>query len=129
MERGAVIVLADTHALIWALEDSPRLSPVARRTLEDPSNTILASVASAWEISIKKSLGRLDAPDDLEAAIESLGFIKRLVTFADVHRLASLPAHHRDPFDRMLVAQALEDGVPIVSRDPQIAAYQVQIIW
>ena len=64
-----------------------------------------------------------------KSAIEGAGFIKRTITFADVHRLGSLPAHHKDPFDRMLVAQAMEDGVPLVSCDPLIEQYQVQIIW
>jgi PIN domain nuclease of toxin-antitoxin system len=124
-----VIVLLDTHALIWALENSPRLSAVARAAIVDPDNTVLASSVSAWEIAIKKALGRLEVPDDLEHAIEAAGFTKRVVTFADARRLEVLPEHHRDPFDRMLVAQALEDGVPVVTRDPQIARYQVQIVW
>ena len=119
----------DTHALIWALEDSPRLSAAARRVVEDTGNTLLASAVSAWEISIKKTLGRLDAPDDLADAVEAAGFTKRLVTFADARRLTGLADLHRDPFDRMLVAQALEDGAPIISCDPLIARYQVQIIW
>lgn len=124
-----MILLLDTHALIWSLEDSPRLSPAARGAIEDTRNLVLASVASAWEISIKKALGRLEAPDDLAEAVDAAGFTKRAITFADVHRLGSLPPHHRDPFDRMLVAQALEEGAPIVSCDPQIAKYQVQIVW
>jgi PIN domain nuclease of toxin-antitoxin system len=124
-----VILLLDTHALIWALEDNPRLSPEARAAVEDTGNTVLASAVSAWEISIKKALGRLDAPDDLADAVEAAGFTKRVITFADARRLAALPDHHRDPFDRMLIAQALEDGAPIVSCDPLIARYQVQIIW
>ena len=124
-----MILLLDTHALIWALEDSPRLSATARAAIADGKNQVLVSVASGWEIAIKRALGRLDTPDDLEEAIDAAGFDKRLVTFADARRLGSLPAHHRDPFDRMLVAQALQDGVPIVSCDPQIARYQVQIVW
>lgn len=124
-----MIVLLDTHALIWSLEDSPRLSPVARGVIEDAGNVILASATSAWEISIKKALGRLAAPDDLEAAIEAAGFTKRTITFADAYRVGALPMHHSDPFDRMLVAQALQDGVPIVTCDPQVARYPVQIIW
>jgi PIN domain nuclease of toxin-antitoxin system len=111
-----MIVLLDTHALIWSPEDSPRLSATARKLIEDTSNVVLASVASGWEIAIK-------------AASESAGFIKRAITFADVHRHGSLPSHHKDPFDRMLVAQAMEDGVPLVSCDPLIEQYQVQIIW
>lgn len=124
-----MIVLLDTHALIWSLEDSPRLSATARHLIEDPDNLVLASAASGWEIAIKKALGRLEAPDDLEAAIEGAGFIKRAITFADVQRLGSLPAHHKDPFDRMLVAQALVEGVPLVSCDPLIKQYPVQILW
>lgn len=84
---------------------------------------------SGWEIAIKTANGRLSAPDDLEAAIESAGFTKRPITFADARRLSTLPTHHRDPFDRMLVAQALVDGVPVVSRDPEVARYAAQVIW
>jgi PIN domain nuclease of toxin-antitoxin system len=124
-----VILLLDTHALIWALEDSPRLSPTARAAIEDADNIVLASAASAWEIAIKRALGRLEAPDDLTDALSAAGFTRRVVTFADVGRMASLPPHHRDPFDRMLVAQAMEEGAPIVTCDPQIARYQVQILW
>jgi PIN domain nuclease of toxin-antitoxin system len=124
-----VIVLLDTHALVWALEASPRLSATARGVIEEPRNVVLVSVASAWEIEMKKALGRLEVPDDLEAALEAAGFLKRLVTFAAVRRLAALPAHHGDPFDRILVAQALEEGAPIVSGDPMIARYPIQVIW
>lgn len=124
-----MIVLLDTHALIWALEASPRLSTTARDVIEDTGNTILVSVVSAWEIEIKKALGRLAAPDDLDDVIEAAGFFKRLVTFTDVRHLGTLPAHHRDPFDRMLVAQALGEGAPLVSSDPQIARYPIQVIW
>jgi len=124
-----VIVLLDTHALIWSVEDSPRLSKKARSIIVDARNIVLASAASAWEISIKKAIGRLSAPDDLEETVEAAGFRKRSITFADARRVTTLPPHHHDPFDRMLVAQALEDGVPIVSRDPQIACYAIQVIW
>lgn len=124
-----MILLLDTHALVWALEDSPRLSPRAREAIEDPGNTVLASVVSAWEIAIKQAMGRIDAPGDLAEAIEAVGFVRRVVDFADVERLASLAPHHRDPFDRMLVAQAMKDGVPIVSCDRQIAQYPIQVVW
>ncbi len=124
-----MIVLLDTHALIWSLEDSPRLSTTARTVIEDAGNVVLASATSAWEIAIKKALGRLSAPGDLEVAVEAAGFTKRTITFADAHRSSTLPAHHKDPFDRMLVAQALVDGIPIVSCDPLVALYSAQIIW
>ena len=97
--------------------------------IEDNDNVILVSVVSAWEIEIKKALGRLDAPDDLEAAIEAAGFLKRLVTFDDVRHLSALPAHHKDPFDRMLIAQATAEGAPLVSADPWISRYALQVIW
>ena len=129
MGRRRVIVLLDTHALIWSLEDSPRLSTAARKVIEDAGNVVLASATSGWEITIKQGLGRITAPDDLEAAIDEAGFSKRAITFADARRVGTLPPHHKDPFDRMLVAQALVDGVPIVSCDPQVARYPVQIIW
>lgn len=124
-----MIVLLDTHALIWAIEDSPKLSANARAVIEDAGNVVLASSVSGWEIAIKSALGRLAAPDDLEVAIDAVGFTKRTITFADARRIGSLPPHHADPFDRMLVAQALEDGVPLVTRDPEIAKYPIQIIW
>src|SRR5688572_15540017 len=108
-----MIVLLDTHTLLWALEDSDQLSATARGVLEDAGNVVLASVVSGWEIAIKQAMRRLEAPDDLEGAIEAAGLTKRQITFADARRLRTLPLHHRDPFDRMLVAQALEDGVPI----------------
>ena len=122
-------VMLDTHALIWALEGSRRLSAVARRVIENARNEVLVSAVSAWEIAIKRSMGRLRAPDDLIEAVDDVGFIRRPLGFAEALRLETLPHHHADPFDRMLIAHALEEGVPIVTRDEQIARYQVQIIW
>jgi PIN domain nuclease of toxin-antitoxin system len=124
-----VILLLDTHALIWALAGSRRLSRTARNAILDPENDVLASAVSGWEIAIKKTLGRLTAPDDLPDAIAAAGLRERPITLADAARLKELPAHHRDPFDRMLVAQALVDGTPIVSADPQIARYPVAVLW
>ena len=123
-----MIVLLDTHALLWALHDGP-LSATARDIIEDASNTVLVSVVSAWEMAIKRALGRLETPDDLEAAMIDAGFLKRLVTFGDVRKLAALPALHKDPFDRMLIAQAMSEGVPLVSKDPEVARYPIQVIW
>lgn len=122
-------VLLDTHALIWALEGSEELSSVAASLIEDGANEVLVSAASAWEIAIKRALGKLDAPDDLAHVVEQAGFVARPISIADAQRVGRLANHHRDPFDRMLVAQALNDGVPIVTRDANIARYQVQVIW
>jgi PIN domain nuclease of toxin-antitoxin system len=122
-------VLLDTHALLWALDGSENLSELARHTILTRENEVLVSSVSGWEIAIKRALGKLDAPRELGAAIDDAGFVRRLIRFEDCEKLEALPAHHRDPFDRMLVAQALVDGVPVVTRDPWIARYGVQTIW
>jgi PIN domain nuclease of toxin-antitoxin system len=122
-------LLLDTHALLWALEDNPQLSPRARQAIEDPSNEVVVNSASAVEIAIKKSLGKLRAPDELVAAIKDAGFSTTVIGFSEAMALGTLPWHHSDPFDRLLVAHALVTGTPIVTRDPQIARYQVQIVW
>jgi PIN domain nuclease of toxin-antitoxin system len=122
-------VLLDTHALLWALDGSDRLSDVARETIQTLENEVLVSSVCAWEIATKRSLGKLNAPRELGAAIDHAGFVRRLIRFQDCEKLELLPAHHRDPFDRMLVAQALVDGIPVVTRDPWISRYGVQTIW
>lgn len=122
-------ILLDTHALIWALEGGDRLSPTARELIEDAANQVLVSAASAWEITIKRALGRLEAPDNLVEAIEAAGFDRHPIGFGEMLQLSRLPRHHADPFDRMLVAQALHEGIPIVTRDEQIPRYPVQTIW
>lgn len=122
-------VLLDTHALLWALDGSEKLSELARHAILKLGNEVLVSSVSGWEIEIKRALGKLDAPRELGAAIDDAGFVRRLVRFEDCEKLDTLPPHHRDPFDRMLVAQALVDGIPIVTRDPWMSHYGVQTIW
>lgn len=122
-------VLLDTHALLWALEGGERLSSKARELIGSEANEVLVSVVSAWEIAVKRAQGKLSVPDDLPEAIADAGFVQRLVRFPDCSRLISLPAIHRDPFDRMLVCQALEDGIPLVTKDEVIARYPLQTIW
>ncbi len=102
---------------------SARLPKTARSLIEDPSNEVLVSVVSAWEIAIKKALGRLRVPDDLIEATDQAGFVRRPLGFAEARRLESLPPNHNDPIDRMLVAHALEEGATIVTRDRDIARY------
>ena len=111
-------VLLDTHALLWALADDERLSPSAREVIVDETNDVLVSVVSAWEIAVKRALGRLEAPDNLQSVVAEAGFLQRLVLFGDCKRLSKLPPIHRDPFDRMLVCQALEEGIPVVLSTP-----------
>jgi PIN domain nuclease of toxin-antitoxin system len=122
-------LLLDTHALIWALEGSARLSKRSRRAIEDPANEILVSAVSAWEIAIKEAMGRLQVPDDLIEAIDEAGFARRPLGFAEARRLKELPAHHNDPFDRMLICHALEEQCAIVTKDAQFKRYPVATVW
>ena len=121
-------LLLDTHALLWWLSDDARLGARARSLIADPHNEIYVSAASAWEISIKKSLGKLDAPDDLDAIVEEEGFGKLPISFFHGERAGALPPLHRDPFDRMLVAQAQAEGLDIVTGDDMLENYGVRTI-
>jgi PIN domain nuclease of toxin-antitoxin system len=122
-------LLLDTHALVWALEASPRLSRRARRAVEDAGNEVIVSAASALEIAIKKSLGRLRVPDDLAAACDAAGFARRPIGFAEARALGALPWHHRDPFDRLLVSHAIVEAATLVTRDRELNAYGVPTLW
>lgn len=122
-------LLLDTHALIWALAAPHRLAADARTAIVLPENTVHVSAATAWEIAIKHALGRLAFPiDRFVTEVEAAGF-SHLPIRAD-HALAagSLPRHHADPFDRILVAQALIEGLTLVSDDAAIAAYDVPLL-
>jgi PIN domain nuclease of toxin-antitoxin system len=122
-------LLVDTHALLWWLTDDPALSDTARDALAEPANDLLVSTASIWEIAIKRSLGKLRAPDDLPARIEAEGFGWLVVEGEHAWRVCDLPPHHRDPFGRLLVAQALSERMPIVSADARFGAYGVETRW
>jgi len=124
-----VRLLLDTHALIWALEDSESLSATAREVIVDLENQVLVSAASAIEIAIKVSLGKLEAPQDLQDAVDRAGFIAINLDFAAAAKLSSLPFHHRDPFDRLLVAHALTENATLVTRNPAFRPYPIQTIW
>jgi PIN domain nuclease of toxin-antitoxin system len=121
-------LLLDTQALLWWLADAPSLGPNARQLIENENNEVYVSAASAWEISIKKSIGKLKAPDDLDGVIDEEGFEKLPVTFFHGERAGELPAIHRDPFDRMLIAQAQAEGLDIVSSDGVLVRYGVKVI-
>ena len=122
-------VLLDTHTVLWALGNVAALSPTSRTLLEDPENEPLVSVASLWEIAIKSSLGKLDAPDEFPAEIDATGFGWLSVAREHAWAVRSLPHHHRDPFDRLLVAQALAERLPLVSNDAQLDAYGIERVW
>lgn len=125
--------LLDTHAFFWFVEDHPSLSPLGREIIADADNELLISPASYWEIAIKVSLGKwiLNRPYEelLEIAIVQYGF--QIIPILPIHteRLLTLPFHHRDPFDRMLVAQAIVEQIPIISSDIAIDAYAIQRKW
>ncbi len=121
-------LLLDTHALLWWLEDSGQLAVDARTHIADGGNEVVVSAASAWEMSIKQASGKLRMPADLEMALEASGLRQLPITLEHGMRAGSLPAHHHDPFDRMLIAQALVEGLTIVTRDPRFDTYGVPIL-
>jgi PIN domain nuclease of toxin-antitoxin system len=124
-----VRLLADTHAALWLLGEDKRLSPDADRMLTDASNEVLLSAAVVWEVAIKRSLGKLDAPDGFAGLLLDAGAMPLAVSIDHARAVRSLPWHHRDPFDRLLVAQAkLEDAV-LLSSDDRLRAYDVRVAW
>jgi PIN domain nuclease of toxin-antitoxin system len=122
-----VRLLLDTHALLWWLGDDARLRDDVRAAVAD-TEEVLVSTASVWEISLKRTLGKLVAPDDLAAQLVRHQFSVLPVHLSHAIRYADLPLLHRDPFDRMLVAQGQVEGLTIVTGDPAIAAYAVDVL-
>jgi PIN domain nuclease of toxin-antitoxin system len=122
-------LLVDTHVLLWWLTGDPSLSATARTQIADPQNEPLVSIASLWEIATKRSLGKLTAPDDLPDRIPNEGFSWLSVSASHAWEVRQLPMHHRDPFDRVLVAQALIERLPVVTADPRFQPYGVDVRW
>lgn len=122
-------LLVDTHALLWWLTDDSALSSTAREAFADPASEPLVSTASVWEIAIKRSLGKLTAPDDLPDRISGEGFSWLPISPAHAWAVRALPIYHRDPFDRLLVAQALAERLPLISADSQFEQYGVDVRW
>ena len=116
----------DTHVLLWALGATQMLRSDVREALADPRNDVFVSAACIWEIAIKRALGKLRAPEHLGAAVEAAGFSELPVTFVHAEQAGSLPKHHTDPFDRMLVAQAQIEGLTLVTADANIPQYAVR---
>lgn len=122
-------LLVDTHAALWLLGEDKRLSPSADEMLTDASNEVLLSAAVVWEVAIKQSLGKLDAPDGFSTMLTDGGATPLSVSIEHAQAVRSLPWHHRDPFDRVLVAQAILENAVIVSSDDRLRAYDVRVAW
>ena len=126
-------LLLDTHAFIWWLAGSERLPVIARRAIGDESNDILISAASAWEIATKHRLGKLPGAKalayDVAGAIADEGFEELPITIEDAAHAGRLPGSHRDPFDRMLIAQALRRDLTLISSESLFDQYSVSRIW
>jgi PIN domain nuclease of toxin-antitoxin system len=130
---GQLRLLLDTHTFLWADTQDPRLSAVAREALEDTSNQIVLSVVSVLELAIKSANGRLDLGEPVHTYLQRRLTAHSLevlpVEFPHAVRVASLPGQHGDPFDRLLAAQSLVEELPMLTTDPVIAAYGVEVIW
>jgi PIN domain nuclease of toxin-antitoxin system len=128
-----VRLLLDTHALLWWLLGDPALSPVARSAIADPGNEVFASAASAWEITTKFRIGKLPKAAVIAADIASIvtqhGFVELPVSIRQGQLAGSLPGIHKDPFDRILIAQAILADMQIVSRDEILSAYGIARLW
>jgi PIN domain nuclease of toxin-antitoxin system len=124
-------LLLDTHLLLWALADDPRLGGAVRALLEDGSNDVLFSAASIWEIAIKAGLGRVDfpvRPDAIARAARDTGFAELPVRASVAAMVADLPPYHRDPFDRLLIAQAVSESVQLYTVDPLLPPYSELVV-
>ncbi len=121
-------ILLDTHVLIWALENNPTLSDAAREAIVTATHMVFVSSVSIWEMSIKKSLGKLETPDNLQEEIQLHRFTPLPITCDHAELAGKLPDIHKDPFDRMLIAQATIEKFKLVTRDELIAQYDVGVI-
>ena len=125
-------ILLDTHALIWWLEGGDKLSPAARRAIANPEVVVLVSAASAWEIAIKQHIGKFRLPDlakNFRGKIELEGFVELPISVEHAVMAGGLPGPHKDPFDRLLIAQSLVEDAAVVTRDGRFGEYAVPCIW
>ena len=122
-------LLLDTHAAIWWLSDDSRLGAAAAEPLRDDSNHVLLSAVVVWEAAIKHAIGKLETPGDLAATLLDAGVLPLPIELHHAAAAGELPPHHRDPFDRMLIAQATIEGATLVSSDAAMRAYDVPILW
>lgn len=121
-------LLVDSNAFIWAYVEPTELSVTAQQAIRDPANERFISIAALWEIAIKSSTGKLSMPTNPSQALSDLALMILPISLPHVQRIPSLPSHHRDPFDRLMIAQAIEEGLTIVTRDRIFAAYGVPVL-
>lgn len=121
-------LLLDTAALLWWLGTSERLGVRAREAITAPGNTVFVSAASAWEVAVKRADGRLDAPGEIGDWLDRNAFLELPISIAHAVESATLPFHHRDPFDRLLIAQSRLEQMALVTNDAKIARYDVHIL-
>ena len=123
-----MILLLDAHAILWAVSEPGSLAVDARSAIESPANDVVVSAGSIWELEIKQALGKIKIENDLLEELERVGFDMLAITAADATSAARLPLHHRDPFDRMLIAQARRIGAVVVTRDAMFDRYEVDTL-
>jgi PIN domain nuclease of toxin-antitoxin system len=121
-------LLLDTHVFLWWRAEPARLKEQAHAAIAE-AEIVFVSAASGWEAAIKAAMGRLELPDTVESGVVASGFEKLPITFSHAESAAALPLHHRDPFDRLLVAQAKLEGLTLVTHDRQLEAYGGEILW
>ncbi len=121
-------ILLDTHALIWWFNGDEKLGINAREQISNPENNIYVSAATVWEMSIKQQMGKLVAPEDIESKVEQAGFNSLPISLFHGQQAGKLPLHHKDPFDRMLIAQAQAEGLQILTKDEHFPAYGIRLI-
>ena len=121
-------LLLDTHVLLWWLDDPLRISEEARDQISNPDNEVLVSAASCWEIEIKRSLKKLTAPEEIDDVIGQCGFGELAISIVHSIKAGALPLHHRDPFDRMLIAQSICESAFMVTHDQMFELYGVPLI-
>jgi PIN domain nuclease of toxin-antitoxin system len=121
-------LLLDTHALLWWLEDNPTLSVKARTAILESTNVVFISAAVIWEIRIKQSLGKLKIPKNFQEVVDAQQFESLDITSEHAHKIISLAKYHRDPFDRMLIAQAIVGRFTLITRDKNIMKYEISYI-
>ncbi len=121
-------LLLDTHVLLWWLDDNPTLSKKAKAAIADGKNLVFVSAVVIWEIRIKQALGKLEIPRNFQRVLDDQPFEMLDITVEHAHTVGDLPTHHRDPFDRMLIAQAKVEGLTLVTRDIHLKKYKVPLI-